>query len=400
MSRSHIRPGRNENPMNTNEGHTTSVENDILNAVSNWEKYKQGQAGLPLTQATNAHRDYGSIKRKASIARHSSIQRKDFTNVQELKKYKDKRKFIFHRGFFKRNSKKNTKFTRIQDSNVKVKLEPHRFRNRAELESVMNYTDLRTLNLSQMYPRATDNAAAVYGIKRKYHYRPRVVPTVERIPSRVYHVDDSTVSRKNSIKRSMPSVRNSKVNQMRHRDPVVSITSQAPSGLSTSSTPTAIRRTIRRSKTSPGRYRNIRYRNLSREHQTIMKLWEQYMRNIIYQRIQLRITLMTTALTTDDSGSESGEVSAEDDAAHSILDEYVFPLPPAIEDDKSLSFRYTPTSGLSIDDPIVIPEEEMHEQLMAQPTALRSRLHVIHPGSSSITTTSSSHNHISTPVTA
>lgn len=92
--------------MNTNEGHTTSVENDILNAVSNWEKYKQGQAGLPLTQATNAHRDYGSIKRKASIARHSSIQRKDFTNVQELKKYKDKRSSFstedFSRGIVRR----------------------------------------------------------------------------------------------------------------------------------------------------------------------------------------------------------------------------------------------------------------------------------------------------------
>lgn len=443
--------------MNQNDESTNNVEQDILNAVSNWEKYKTGEAQLPSHNRTPLlglnvnlnpkprETNYGSInkeqteqrqpsiyqnaptnrniplnraqsiQRQASIQRNGSVRRQpsiqklagthqtDFTNTQELQKFKEKKRFIFHKGFFKRNSnKKKPVVTNIPSGQTpNVKAITNRFRTRTELEAVLNYADVTSLNVNAMFPQARDNLTRMYRPVRKYYHRPQIKATADALPVSMYQISPS-VSRTSSIKRPIPSAKTHDRNILRPNDqpPVVHMPSFNTSEFQ-ANTP---QRIVKRSKTSLGGYRNVRMRNMTPERRAIHSLWQKYMMYVIYQRINLRMSLMTTALTSDDSDPEN-ELDEEDteDIIENYFSNTTMQRPPMITDNPTMStlssYKVTPTSGLSIEDPIIIPEEGEidHILLNHSSTMLSSRLHLIespleHTSTHSMTTSRSTSN--------
>lgn len=418
---------RSGNEMNTNGEPTKHAEDDILNSVSNWENYKKGVAQLPshnrtpltgmnvnlnpIPRDTNRPRKENAnhsnqtngeptsldkpplrrtpsvvgVHRNTSIRSNSSTQRlastpqTDFTSKQELKKFKEKKRFIFHRGFFKRNSNKKKPVIGTSISQQPNRRATNkRYRTRTELEAVLNYADIRSLHTDEIFPESRDNLTRIYRPVLKYHYRPRIEPTTDSLPISQYNRAPN-VTRTSSIKRPIPSVQAHEKNILKPKEqpPLVTIPSVNTVELQ-SDTP---QRALRRSKTSPGGYRNLRQRNMSPERRIIHALWRKYMMCVIYERVNLRMSLLTAALTSDDSLS-----SDTDNELEEYEDEKENPLassrPTMINDSSTMSrlssYKVTPTSVLSVDDQIVAPEETELDHLLDHASAMpSSRLHLI-----------------------
>lgn len=223
----------------------------ILNTYSQWDTYRQSSESLDSKDTHNAS--------PTVLRRHASLKRTDFTNREELQKYKNGHKFIFHRGFFKRNT-----------SNINTTLKrTKKLRSEAEYNAVLRYTDLSSFPTVDVI---SSDVVRVYRPGNILARSPKVKQALT-IPLREY---ERCVTRKNSIRRPVPPIRP----HILHKPTTPKSSKFGP--------------TIRRSNTTPPAIQNIRQRSYSPERRVVHDLWKEYISLVVAQRIQLRMSLMNS----------------------------------------------------------------------------------------------------------
>lgn len=202
-------------------------QESLLGEFIHWDQYRQSSECIQQAEPV------------AGLARHSSVKRTDFTSKQELKKQARKGRFLFHRGFFGRRSRRHSTRNR-------------HLRSKAELEATLAYTDLRSFHPND-----------VISSKNVIIYRPRSI--IRRCPGVKIATEVPIKTYINDLA-SKPRTRGPKIRKL-------------------------AKSTIRRSKTCPAAVRNIRRRSYPPEVRAIHHLWAEYLSLVIAQRIELRLSL-------------------------------------------------------------------------------------------------------------
>ncbi|SMN18646.1 similar to Saccharomyces cerevisiae YNL078W NIS1 Protein localized in the bud neck at G2/M phase [Maudiozyma saulgeensis] len=249
--------------------HRISSQESALSQVSNWDQYQQQQqkssvisnnSKINIQPYTNDSSN--NIKR-----RHSSRRHKDFTTQREINQNKNNN-FLFPRGFITLK-KKSTKSLSQKQINSK-------FKNVNELKEMMNLINLRTLETNEVLPLPR---IASYNINSKNSINAQV--------SSMTTVSRNIYKRQPSIKRIYIPMNETQIRLLN----------------------------LKRSNTMPTQQRNFKKKLRSKEEEDKIKsqrqlhsLWEQYLRAVIHQRIQLRLELMKvqsiSSLQTRDNNSE------------------------------------------------------------------------------------------------
>ncbi|SJM87450.1 uncharacterized protein ZBIST_3639 [Zygosaccharomyces bailii] len=218
-----------------------------LSRFSRWDQYKQSS----MSRSNSAPRTaLGN-----GLGRRASVRRTDFTNKKELDRFSKERRFIFHRGFFKRNARKGSMNARYRDNRPRLK-------NSAELNSALQYVDLSTMEPEEVMP-----AKDVISFK-PVHLRQR---TAAVIASSTTPLDEyvRVLGRKASVKGPPPAI----------SAPLEGKIPRTTASLS-----------VRRSLTTPASIKSRR--SYSPRRQKIEDLWKEYLFLVISQRLQLRISLL------------------------------------------------------------------------------------------------------------
>lgn len=244
----------------TRQQNVDSTEN-ILNTYSQWNAYRTSSESLDSKNIHNA---------SSGLRRHASLRRTDFTNREELQKYKKGHKFIFHRGFFKRSN-----------SNITSTLKrTKKLRGEAEFNALLRYTDLSSFPAIDVI---SSNVVRIYKPDNLLARFPKVAQA-STIPLIEY---GRCVTRKNSIRRPVPPKRP----HILH--------------VPTTPLPSTLGVTVKRSNTTPPAIQNIRRRSYSPERRAVHDLWKEYISLVVAQRIQLRMSLMSS------NDNESSDMSAK-----------------------------------------------------------------------------------------
>lgn len=233
---------------------------EIMSQCSQWDNYRNSMEGSAAAESL--------ISRESSVRRTTSIKRSDFTNRAELLQFKKDRKFLFHKGFFRRHQTRYAKF-----SNKKFS------RNKADLNAVLNFIDLSSIKVEDALPY---DSVTVYEPRKLLSVYPRIAKAFE-VPLREY---PRTFSRENSIKRTLPP------------------------GLLLNHSTRRSYTSPRRSNTTPPAIRHIRSRSYSPQNRIIHDLWAEYMKLVVFQRVQLRLSLS--------SPDRRGEQNTEGIEVHSF----------------------------------------------------------------------------------
>ncbi|AQZ14281.1 NIS1 (YNL078W) [Zygosaccharomyces parabailii] len=220
---------------------------NLLSRFSRWDQYKQSSTG----GSSSAQRTILGN----GLGRRASVRRTDFTNKKELDRFSKERRFIFHRGFLKRNARQGSINARYRDNRPRLK-------NSAELNSALQYVDLSTMEPEEVMP-----AKDVISFK-PVHLRQR---TAAVIASSTTPLDEyvRVLGTKASVKRSSPAT-------------------SAPLERKIPRTTASI--SVRRSLTTPASINSRR--SYSSHRQKIEELWKEYLFLVISQRLQLRISLL------------------------------------------------------------------------------------------------------------
>lgn len=236
-------------------------QESVMSEFSQWDQYKQTKERVPHLEPT----------RSLSNSR-PSVKGTGLTTRKELKQQAQKKKFLFHRGFFKRS-------TAARRTTMRHK----RLKSRAEVEASLIYTNLRSFRPEDV---TSSNKAIVY--------RPRSI--VRRCPG-------VKVASEIPVKRYVSGISNKDCTRL----PRIR-------GLSTCK--------IERSNTCPAAVRNIRRRSYSPEARAIHALWKEYLSLVIAQRIELRTSLLkynnesgqrgTTRLSSFYSSSTKSSITSTD----------------------------------------------------------------------------------------
>lgn len=238
---------------------TTNRSNgNLLSRFSRWNQYKLSSASggdsAPKAVPSNG------------LGRRISVRRTDFTNKQELDHFNRRKKFIFHRGFFRRN-------TTNDSINFKYRSNRPRLKNSAELNAALQYVDLSTLALEEVIPVKD---VVIY---KPTHLRQRT-PAV--VVSSMAPLDEysRSLGRKASVRRPL----------LPNKPPEKQIPRTTAS-----STP-------KRSLTTPASIKSLR-RSRSPHSLHLQELWKEYLLLVIRQRLHLRISLLKDF---DDNTNDNG----------------------------------------------------------------------------------------------
>ncbi|GCE99093.1 hypothetical protein ZYGM_000962 [Zygosaccharomyces mellis] len=259
-------------------------EGGLLGRFSKWNQYKQSSLFSPSPE--------GEL-----ISRRPSVKRTDFTNRKEYNRYQKQNRFIFHRGFFRRNTH-NRSVRRGSDNRIRLK-------NKAELNAALQYVDLSSMTPQDVVPT---NEVVTFTARQLRQRTPAVVI------SSIAPIDDYTRSlgRTVSIRRSIPN----------HPSP-----SQDHNTPRIASRPNS---NLRRSLSTPASIKNIRRRSYSPQRQVLQNMWREYLFLVIMQRLQLRVSLLSD--TSDDNSS------IETPAVETKADLQGDPGPSAADDSPPKSF--------------------------------------------------------------
>lgn len=247
-------------------------DNGLLSRFSKWDRYKESSKASRTGKAEGAE----------VFRRRSSVRRTDFTNRKEYDRYQKQSRFIFHRGFFRRNGH-NRSIKRGNGNRI-------RLRNGAELNAALQYVDLASMKPQEVLPPGREMVTFL-----PMQLRQRM-PAV--VMSSILPINDYT----RSIKRSIPA------------RPVPSKDGGTPRG---GSRPNS---TLHRSLSTPASSRSIRRKLHSPRRVMLQNMWRKYLFLVIFQRLQLRISLLSG--NTDDSAATPGDAkgrTAEDSPPASLV---------------------------------------------------------------------------------
>ncbi|GAV53353.1 hypothetical protein ZYGR_0AI06370 [Zygosaccharomyces rouxii] len=230
------------------------VDKGLLGRFSKWDHYRQASSASASPEGE-------------SVSRRPSVRRTDFTNRKEYNRYQKQNRFIFHRGFFRRNAH-NRSIRRGSDNRVRLK-------NKAELNAALQYVDLSSFTPEDVVPTKEVVTFTPTQLRQR-------TPAV--VISSIAPIDDYTRSlgRTVSIKRSIPT---------------------SPSPPRDKSTPRSGSRpnsTLHRSLSTPASIKNIRRRSYSPQRLVLQNMWREYLYLVIVQRLQLRVSLLSEE-SSDDS---------------------------------------------------------------------------------------------------
>ena len=315
-------------------------------------------------------------KRQLSRIRDTPVERRvDFTSRSELKKFNRDRKFVFHRGFlrrtldrFRRNARTdrtssglsshrgylnetNRPYNYDIDSMTlpsSLSSRPNtpnskKFRTHKQLQSVMEYIDLQSMDIGEQIPVPLE---FVYGAQNLYLiHNTRVGPRFHRlgnnqrleqarsvvvplssIPRQSYNTPQlrRQLSRSNSIRRKMAVPRPPLASTAVSRTAVATSVSDLPSPASSpeqqqetkiydASASASTRTSSLRRRNTGRRTRSLRRKTSKRsnagsseeglpmlmqrlaEREEIQRLWGQFMKLIIWRRIRLRLMLLNAS---------------------------------------------------------------------------------------------------------
>ncbi|CAR27361.1 hypothetical protein ZYGR_0I06350 [Zygosaccharomyces rouxii] len=221
------------------------VDKGLLGRFSKWDHYKQASAP--------------SSPEGELIGRRPSVRRTDFTNKKEYNRYQKQNRFIFHRGFFRRNVH-NRSIRRGSDNRIRLK-------NKAELNAALQYVDLSSLAPQDVI--STDKVVTFRPTQLRQRTPAVVISSLTPIGNYT-----SSLGRTVSIKRSMP---------IHHSPPQDKSTPKGASRPNSS---------LHRSLSTPASIRNIRRRFYSPQRTVLQNMWREYLLLVITQRSQLRISLL------------------------------------------------------------------------------------------------------------
>lgn len=269
----------------------------LLSRFSKWDQYKRTSSISP------------PIGRDEPLSRRASVRRTDFTNRKEYDRYQRQKRFIFHRGFFRRNANSGRGDGSIRsgsDNRIRLK-------NRAELNAALQYVDLQSLEPQDVIRTGQVTTFVPTQLRQR-------TPAV--VISSVAPVDEYTRSlgRTLSIKRSMPI----------HISPPMN-NNGGPK------TPTRPSSSLHRSLSTPASLRNIWRRSSihSPQRKALQNIWREYLLLVITQRLQLRISLLSDGNGDDDGGDSIvpsiGQASETKESLHSGR------IPSAVDDSPSAS---------------------------------------------------------------
>ncbi|CAB4252559.1 similar to Saccharomyces cerevisiae YNL078W NIS1 Protein localized in the bud neck at G2/M phase [Maudiozyma barnettii] len=274
-----------------------SSQESALSQVSNWDRYQQLQQ-MKQTSGSNTSINNSKEREKINIQpfdnnnnnnnsnghgikrRHSSRRHrhKDFTTQTELNNLQKKNNFLFPRGFITLKKRNNNKTKNQIKTNS-------RYRNYNELNEMMNLIDLKTLDTEQILPLPR---ISIYNVNGQNAMTAQIRSS-STVPRNIY-------KRQPSIKRVYIPMTETQLRLLH----------------------------LKRSNTMPTQQRRYQHqrtymKNASKKHQEeeeeekrsqrqLRSLWEQYLRAIIHQRIQLRLELMkaqsVTSLQSRDNNPE------------------------------------------------------------------------------------------------
>ncbi|QLG72358.1 hypothetical protein HG535_0D00650 [Zygotorulaspora mrakii] len=230
-----------------------SSSDEVISQFSQWDNYRN---------TSQQSRRNEQIASKPPI-RRASVRRNDFTSKKEVQQSKESKKFLFHKGFFKKT--KSQPVTR-------------RFlRNRAGLNAVLNFIDLQSMSPSDV---VSSDVATTYAPRKLLRRCPAIIESY-KAPLREYV---AAISRQGSVQRSSKSP----------------LLAERPKT-------TKKRTALSRSHSTPSAIRHIRSSSYSPQSRIVHELWKEYLRLVIFQRIQLRLSLTNI----DDSASVSSKASPE-----------------------------------------------------------------------------------------
>ena len=377
----------NRNIPNNEESVVPSIGGQVsqreLSTIDNFQRETHANAcmgtGAFTTQHLKSPTTNNTPKRQLSRIRDTPVERRvDFTSRSELKKFNRDHRFVFHRGFlrrtlgkFRRNARTDrtsnglssyreyvSETDRSHNYDIdtmalasSLSSRPNtpnskKFRTHKQLQSVMQYIDLQSMDIGEQIPVPLE---FVYGAQNLYLiHNTRVGPRFRRmgynqrleqarsvvvpllsIPRQSYNTPQlrRQLSRSNSIRRRMAVARPPLASTAVSRTAVVTSVSKlnSPATLSEDQQQAGVNISTGTSINTSSRTSSLRRRNTGRgtrlrrrktlkrsdagspeegpptlvqrlmEREEIQRLWGQFMKLIIWRRIRLRLMLLNAS---------------------------------------------------------------------------------------------------------